>query len=110
MGFLSKMFRRRSKFSPLFTELGPELSARYGTSSGNHKEQIDKTMHDLKIDPLLATYAYVLYLRDEDYKRIADSSPEEWQTKEDELNEHIKQYPFLSNSRFYESHLGLDHT
>lgn len=108
MGLISKIFRKTSKFSPLVKELGPELSARYGASSGNHKGQIDKTIQDLKIDPRLTPYAYVLYLRDEDVEKLTAESPEEWARKQSELNDFLeKQPPSLGKGHFYESHEGL---
>lgn len=108
MNWLPKVLRKKSKFLPLFNELGPELIARYGSALNCYKGQIDTTIKLLEIEEELIDFAYILYLRDDEYKKIKEPNSEKWTEQEEQLTAFVRSKPIgLKNGDFHESDLGM---
>lgn len=106
MKFLSKFFRRKPKFFPVFSKLSPELIKRYGSQC--FPGQIDKTMKDLGISEELKDYAYVLFLREDEYKAKKSQASEKFRRLEKEIQEYLKSRPArLGKGYFYETGAGF---
>ncbi len=108
MNLLNRLFRRHPDFRPLFRELQPELSKRFGGSDKFHLGQIDRVIEKIKLRKELIPYAYVAFLREEDFLTMTSKSPGEWKERENQLNEFIENSPRpLGKGNFYESHEGI---
>ena len=90
----------------MLSELGPEVIKRYGTRC--FPGQIDKTIEDLEIKTELKDYAYVLFLRDEDYKILKSADEEKFNRLEKEIEDYLKTRPArLGKGNFYETGAGI---